>query len=43
MKPPVKWIAVVAVVLMLLGMFAYVASDDEAFPPVAPSAEQTAE
>ena len=37
-----KWMADVAVVLMLMGMFAYVISDDEALPPTPtpPAAEQ---
>ena len=38
-----KWMAVAAVVLMLLAMFAYVVSDDEALPPSLPTAEQGTE
>jgi len=40
MKRYSKWMAVVAVVLMLLAMFAYVASDDESLVPSPPTAEQ---
>jgi len=43
MKIPSKWIIVMAVTMMLLGMFAYVASDDEAYPPTEPNTEQAAE
>lgn len=40
MRSHTKWIAFVALVLMVLAMFAYVVSDDEAFPPTAPDVEQ---
>ncbi|MBN1910714.1 MAG: hypothetical protein JW818_13295 [Pirellulales bacterium] len=38
MREHTKWIAMVAIGLMLLSMMAYVASDDEAYTPV-PSPE----
>ena len=38
-----KWFSIAAIVLMLLAMFAYVASDDEAIAPAPPNAEQGAE
>ena len=36
-----KWFAVGAVILMLLSMFAYVASDDESLQPGPPPAAET--
>lgn len=38
-----KWVAIIVVAMMLLAMFAYVASDDEVFPVPAPTVEQSAE
>jgi len=37
MKKHAKWLIVVAVVLMLMAMFAYVVTDEESLTPAPPS------
>ena len=43
MNKHAKWIVVAVVVMMLLAMFAYVASDDESFAPATPATEAVAQ